>query len=349
MEEPHKSSAGFPVKIAQIIKETSDVKTFLFEYTPTVNYSSGQYLTFIFTIPEKEIRRSYSICSSPLGKELLGITFRRIPNGIVSRLLFDQFQVGDILRTTGAGGFFVLPLQIQQYHHVFFFAAGTGIVPVFSILKSLLYEKGDVSAVLVYSSKSKQQCIYFQQLQNLQAIYGSRITIHFLFSNDTYLEKARLNNLFLEAMISQYNSIDLEKSLFFLCGPTAYMRMIEFELRTAGIEASMIRKEIFDTSKPLISSIPANIHSRQVEIHYKGNIHHIVVKYPVSILAQARKNNIDLPFSCEAGKCGNCAALCIKGKIWMLNNEVLTNQDVQKGFVLTCTGFPIEGDVIISF
>lgn len=349
MQEQQINPSSFPLTISRIFNETPDVKTFVFDSCTTFSFSAGQYLTFIFSINGQELRRSYSISSSPVKGEPLAITFRRIPNGIISRLMFDSYVEGDVLYTSGPGGFFLLPEVKKISTCIFFFAAGTGIVPVFSLLKTLLNEDQVSTAVLIYSSKTLQQCIYFNPLKELEEHYGNRLTIHFLFSNDREVAKARLNAFLLEDFMRRYQMSKNADSFFYLCGPAAYMRMIEFELRTSGIEQDKIRKENFDTAKPLISHAPPDINPHQVEINFQGNIHHLMVRYPVSILAEAKKNKIDLPYSCEAGKCGNCVAKCVKGKVWMLYNEVLTDKDLAKGFVLTCNSFPIEGNVSLSF
>ena len=337
---------SIPLTISAVISETVDVKTFIFHTHLPLLYKAGQYLTFIFTIKGQELRRSYSIASSPSKGEPLAITFRRIPNGIISRLLFDKYREGDVLYTYGPGGFFVLP-EGKINSRVLFFAAGTGIVPVFALLKTLLSENEASTAILIYSSKSLQQCIYYEQLKQLEDEYASRLTIHPLFSNDRQPEKARLNPFLLENLLQQYQIVP--DDYFYVCGPPAYMRMIEFELRTAGIGQNKIRKENFDTAKPLGSHIPPDISPHQVEIHFRGKTHFLVVRYPVSILGEAKRNNIYLPYSCEAGKCGNCVAKCLKGSVWMLYNEVLNDNEIENGLVLTCNSFPVGGDVIITF
>ena len=349
MQEKQIQSRSFPLTISRIITETPDVKTFVFDRHIPFAYAAGQYLTFIFKINGQELRRSYSIASSPVKQEPLAITFRRIPNGIVSRMLFDKYKEGDVLNCTGPGGFFVLPETNKNNTRFFFFAAGTGIVPVFALLKTLLSSNRDCTPVLIYSSKSLQQCIYYDQLKQLEKDFAPQLFIHFLFSNDPLPAKARLNTFLLEDLLHQYQITKNDQTLFYLCGPPAYMRMIEFELRTAGILHDQIKKENFDTAKPLISQTPPDIAPHQVEIYFRGETHHLIVRYPVSILAEARKNKIDLPYSCEAGKCGNCVASCLKGKVWMLYNEVLTDKDLEKGLVLTCNSFPIDGDITLSF
>jgi ring-1,2-phenylacetyl-CoA epoxidase subunit PaaE len=338
----------YELTIAAIIPETNDVKSFVFEPNEAISYSAGQYLTFIFYINNVELRRSYSIASSPLTGEPLQITFKRIPNGAVSRLLFDHYKAGDIMITTGAAGFFVLPPPEASISKLFFFAAGSGIVPVFSMIKTALQLQQCKKVILIYSSRSEKQAIFEKQLQQLQKDYAGFLTVEFLFSIAFDLRSARLNNLLLEQLIRRYQVIIEENSFYYLCGPLSYMRMIEFELRTAGVLAERIRKEHFDTSRPLRNNTPPDTSAHQVIVHINHQVYTLQVQYPVSILSEAKKQHIPIPYSCEAGKCGNCSALCLEGKVWTLYNEVLTEEDLRKGIVLTCNSFPVGGDVVLS-
>ena len=334
--------------IAAVVQETEDVKSFVFEQKDGIRFSSGQYLTFIFQINGAELRRSYSISSCPEAGEPLQITFKRIPNGAVSRMLFDHYKVGDRMFTTGAAGFFVLPAPGIRVSRLFFFAAGSGIAPIFSMIKTALLQKRYQQLVLIYSSRSRSKTIFRNALQQLLEVHPDLLTIEFLYSHSQDLHAARLNNLLLEQLIAKYH-ITSGNSYHYLCGPLAYMRMIEFELRTAGVLAEHIRKEHFDTSKPLRNNAPPDTSPHLVTVHINEQVYLMKVQYPVSILSEAKKHHIPIPYSCEAGKCGNCSARCVEGKVWTLYNEVLTEQDLQKGIVLTCNSFPVGGDVVLSF
>ncbi len=336
----------YELTIAAIVQETDDVKSFVFEHNDTIVYAAGQYLTFIFLINGAELRRSYSIASSPVTGEPLQITFKRIPNGAVSRLLFDHYKVGDRMITTGAAGFFILPPQEIPTSRIFFFAAGSGIVPIFSMIKTAL--KKCPHLILIYSSRSARQTIFLSALRQLLDANQGRLTIEFLYSISSDLRSARLNNLVLEQMIAKYEIAISDNAFFYLCGPLSYMRMIEFELRTAGILSERIRKEHFDTSKPMRNNAPEDTSRHLVTVHINHEVYTMHVQYPVSILSEAKKHHIPIPYSCEAGKCGNCSARCIKGRVHMLYNEVLTDEDLQKGIVLTCNSFPVGGDVVLS-
>jgi ferredoxin-NADP reductase len=338
-----------PLRITGIIQQTHDVKTFVLQGDQPIAYKAGQYLTFAFDVNGQEVRRSYSIASSPVLDEPLSITVKRVQNGIVSRPLFDHAQVGDVLNTTGAGGFFTLPDNVSSHHQLFFLAAGSGIVPIFSLIKTALHIYPELRLVLVYSNRSREETIYYNELMALQAEHPGNFQLELLYSLSPDLARARLNQWLLQSLLQQYARVGREEMLFYACGPFSYMRMIEIELQTMGFQAAQLRKEQFSTIAPARKATPPDTNAHGVEIRINGQVHHLTVQYPVTILQAAKRKGITLPYSCEVGKCGNCAAHCLKGSVWMMYNEVLLNDDIKKGIVLTCSGFPVNGDVILAF
>jgi ferredoxin-NADP reductase len=337
------------LRISDVIRQTHDVKTFVLHSDDPIPYKAGQYLTFAFNVNGQEVRRSYSLASSPVLDEPLSITVKRVQNGVVSRPLFDHTQVGDVLSTTGAGGFFTLPDTIPNNKQLFFLAAGSGIVPIFSLIKTALHTHPGLRMVLIYSNHSRDSTIYYEELTALQEAHPVSFQLELLFSLSPDLARARLNQWLLQSLLRQYATVQPEDILFYTCGPFSYMRMVEIELHTMGFQATQLRKEQFSTIAPARKSTPPDTNAHGVEIRINGQTHHLTVQYPVTILQAAKRKGIVLPYSCEVGKCGNCAAHCLHGNVWMMYNEVLLNDDVRKGMVLTCSGFPVGGDAVIAF
>jgi ring-1,2-phenylacetyl-CoA epoxidase subunit PaaE len=328
------------LKIVQIRQETADTKSFVLERVggPELKYQAGQFLTFVFYhYNGEEVRRSYSISSSYELNEPLTITVKRVPNGEFSRWFFDKTIVGDLLITTGVSGFFTLPQPEKDIKQFVFIAAGSGITPVYALIKTLLYQYPSVTVLLIYSNKSPATTIFYQQLRFIQEKFPGNFRIEFLFSSSPDLLRARLSFSLLEALLNKHITTSAEKKLFYLCGPHGYMQKATIELRRQGVQPADIRKENFVTFMPVLRN-ELNNHRYQ-----------FVVQYPVSILAEAKKQGIEMPYSCESGKCGSCAATCVSGKVWMRYNEVLLEDEIKKGRVLTCTGFPVDGDVIVEF
>ncbi len=309
-------------------------------------YEAGQYLTLREHSGMEEIRRSYSMVSAPLLNEPPAIGVKRLDNGAFSRLLF-RLKKGNILTSTGTGGLFTLPETVESQRFIFL-AAGAGITPVFSLVKTLLKLSPSTSVTLIYSNHSPERTVFIRELLALENRY-SNFTIEFLFSTTKDLRRARLNPELLLQLLGQYYLPGSVPTLFYICGPEAYMRMCLFTLKEAGILEENIRRENFVTRKKDPSyAMPPDKHRHQVIINRKGEKTTLQVQYPQTILAAAKQAGLVLPYSCETGICGNCAAQCVSGTVWMSNNEVLTDKDIRDKLVLTCTGYPVFGDVILK-
>lgn len=336
------------LQIAQIIPETKDAKTFVLQ--PLNNwqpqYNPGQFITLVFKTRHGEKRRSYSISSSPVLNEPLSITIKKVDNGEFSRLMLAHAKVGDRLYASGISGFFQLPPNLHGAKQFFFLAAGSGITPCFALIKTIL-KTTNRNVVLVYSSKTEADTIFKEALLRLQEAYGNRFQIKFLYSNKADVMQSRLSNWLLQQLLAKYLSVPRQNALFYLCGPFDYMQMITITLLNEGVEQQNIRRENFNSLPRAAKPVPPDTDAHFVSIQFNNNAYKIKVQYPQTVLAAAKENNIALPYSCEAGRCGSCAATCIHGKLWMAYNEVLMDDELAKGRVLCCQAYPIDGDAEI--
>ncbi|MFT3682354.1 MAG: iron-sulfur cluster-binding domain-containing protein [Ferruginibacter sp.] len=336
------------LRITRIITETNDAKTFVLQpfNGDELVYKAGQFLTLVFQTPFGEKRRSYSFSSSPVINELPAITIKKVENGEFSRILLDHTAEGEILYTSGISGFFQLPEDPGNTEQFFFLAAGSGITPCFSLVKTLLTST-DKPVVLIYSNRQKADTIFYNQLLTLKQQYPQQFIIRFLFSNTPDVYNSRLSNWLLQQLLMQYLTTEKSKAVFYLCGPFEYMRTISITLLNEGVPLQNIRKENFSSLPRIIKPEPPDKNLHAVTIHFQNKVQHIDVQYPNTILAAAKTAHIDIPFSCEAGRCGSCAATCIKGKVWMAYNEVLMDDEIAKGRILCCQAYPVGGDVEI--
>lgn len=339
------------LKVKQVIQETSDTRSFLLEtdQEAPIPYTAGQFLTFVFRKRNgEEARRNYSISSAQALNEPLTITVKRIPNGEFSRMLVDNVREGDLLQTIGASGFFTLPERIDSFGQYFFFAAGSGITPVFALIKTLLYRNTKAIVVLVYSNPSEKQAIFYQSILQLRDQFPERFKTEFFFSNANRMGHKRISAFRVAELLQQYAGDQIQSALFYLCGPFEYMRMIGIVLLGNAVPANHIRKEMFNIEKPVtIISRPPDTEAHRVGIRLADQAYAFVTQYPETILQTAKKQGIPLPYSCESGQCGTCAATCVSGKVWMWRNDVLLKEEIEKGRVLTCTGYAIGGDIAL--
>ncbi len=332
------------VRITGITEETPDAKTFYLEPQGwQAIYKAGQFLTIIFETPFGEKRRSYSISSSPDTGEQLSITVKRQENGEFSRLLIDHLKTGDMLLTSGIAGFFVLPESIKHDAQIFFIAAGSGITPCYSLIKTLL-QATKANIVLIYSNRSEKQTIFYRQLVELSRKYGDRFKTEFIFTSSHGKIPGRLNKDLLLQLLGKHHECAKENTLVYMSGPFDYIRMAMITLISYGIPFVNLKKENFNHVSVRIPVAPPDENPHQVSIQIGQNTYQLVVQYPKSILSAAKENKVPVQYSCETGVCGSCVAKCTTGKVWMAYNEVLTEKDVANGLVLMCQGYPVGGD-----
>jgi ring-1,2-phenylacetyl-CoA epoxidase subunit PaaE len=341
----------YTIMVTGIREDVPGVKTFTIamEDGSSIPYKAGQFITLVFTHHGKEERRSFSISSCPDANDPLAFTVKRLDNGAYSRYLIERVKVGDRLQTTGVAGLFTLPDDHDTYEQVFFFAAGIGITPVISLVKSVLHTQPHKQVVLVYSNRSQDEVVFYNELRVLAVKFADRFQLELLYSTAFNLERARLNKALVPVLLDEYTRTSKDKLLFYICGPYNYMRMVTYALEEEGAHEEQIRKEHFNTNnRDTLRAAPPDKLPHNVTIVVGGTEHTFTVVYPETILQAAKKHGLSLPYSCEVGRCGSCAALCTKGEVWLSYNEVLMESDLKKGVVLTCVGYPVNGDVTIE-
>jgi len=333
------------LRVEGIKWETADTATFYLTEVSgkKVNYKAGQFITLVFTHRDEEIRRSYSLSSSP-DEKLLSITVKRIANGEISRFMLTKIKPGDILNAVEPAGRFTATNFAAQ-KDIVFFAAGSGVVPIFSQLKYILSRDGQSKLTLFYSSQDRASILFADALNELQTQHPDRLKIIYLLSN----EGKRLNNVNTELLVNRFIQFDLNSAEFYLCGPFVYMRMVRLTLLFMGIDNANIRKENFVLETVPVTAGYINYQPRYVRIKFNHEVHDLMVGENQTILQAALQNNLQLPYSCRAGICSACTAVCTSGRIDMSVNDVLTDLDLSHGLILTCTGHPVSDDVVIEF
>ncbi len=334
------------LRVETIKWEAPDTATFFLREANNnkISYKAGQFIILVFHHHNEELRRSYSISSSP-DEELLAITIKRIANGELSRFLLSHTKTGDVWQAVGPAGRFVMDEDDRKDKDLFFFAAGSGITPVLSQLKYVLNRQGQSKLHLIYSNRNAGSILFKAVLDILQQQHPARLNIVHLLSDNGL----RLNNIVAEQLVRQYAQYNLEFAVFYLCGPFDYMRMVRLTLIYMGIHADKIRKENFVLDTIAVGGTKTGFAPHRIRIIFGGETHDITAGENQSILQAALQNNIPLPYSCRAGICATCAAKCKAGKVVMTENEVLTDADMADGWVLTCTGYAMGDDVEIAW
>ncbi len=369
------------LKIREIIRETTDTISLVLENTDgtTLNYIAGQFLTFLFNINGKELRRSFSLSSAPDLDKYPVVTIKRMENGEISRYIFDHIRPGHILTSLYPTGKFTLPAAISDPRDIFLVGGGSGITPLFALLKTVLQKMPQHHVTLLYASHNETSTIFYRQLNVLQEENPHRFTLIYLFSSPSresnisetgYIStgnydlpaggsltpgrdsnQGRLNNSLLEELVNSHFHFEKDKAEFFLCGPASLMRMAQLTLIFMGFRKDQLHRENFVspvlTAPPLTRALNA-VSSRAI-LRFRGQKHTLLIPAGENILQAALDKGIQIPYSCRGGLCSACSGRCTKGKVNMLINEVLTDRDIAQGWVLTCVGIPQTEELEIDF
>lgn len=335
------------LRITDIIQETPNCKSYVVERTDgsEIKYKAGQFFTLIIKINGKEVRRSYSISSTPGVDSIVCFTVKRIENGEVSRHLYDYLEIGDLIYSLPPTGRFTI--EKPQEEVAVFIAAGSGITPVYSLIRRLLLCFDKIQVVLIYQNHNESESIFRDELRILHQNHRDRFKYVELFSQPNAHKQIsqRLNNYLLEKILLE--AVGSQNVSFYLCGPESFMRLCRFTLKVMGYGNETIRSENFFASAPP-PPVVTDRTPHWVTIQLAGETHHIEVVFPQTILDAALKNQIDLPYSCKGGRCSTCTALCTRGKVKMSINDVLTHADLERGLILTCVSYP-ETDVELTY
>ncbi|NGM64015.1 ferredoxin--NADP reductase [Sphingobacterium sp. SGR-19] len=344
----------YKFEISNIIYQPNDTVTVIFKDL-SGSYPKpkpGQFLTVSFTFGDREVRRSYSFSSSPDVDEPLAITVKRVDNGEISRLLHHQTRIGDIIDVLEPQGLFYYEPQKDIERTVFLFAAGVGITPLYSILKTALVKENKTKVVLVYSNRSIASTVFYEELLEWQKQYPDRLEIVWIFSSSKNLLHARLNREYLIRIV-QEQMPGHGKVLFYTCGPVFYMDLVRFTLLGMGFSDSNIKKETFhfpeeeedDDEK---DEEPIDVTSYAIKLLFQGKEYDLTIPYNKTVLDVGLEHKIKLPYSCKSGMCSTCISQCTAGSVRMDYNEVLTDREVENGRCLICVSHPLEEGTVIE-
>ncbi len=349
----------FTLKVKNIIQETKDAITIVFEHPESgkIRYKSGQFLTLIVPVGGKEIRRAYSLCSSPFTDEDLAVTVKRVDNGLMSNWLADNLKVGDTLKVMEPMGQFTTEYSKDRKRHLIMFAGGSGITPMMSIIKSILTQEPDSICSLIYCNRDIDSIIFKDELAKWVTNYEGRLHVVHVLDNapmNWQGYSGLLNHDMLVKLFERIPNWGIEKTTYLMCGPEGMMKNVETLLAQQHIPKEKIFKESFvqgtiDKEKKQHAEAEAGeLKAREVTIRYDGQEYKIVVEPHRAILETALDQGIDLPYSCQSGLCTACRGKAISGKVKLDEEEGLSQAERNEGYVLTCVGHPLTDDVVIE-
>lgn len=351
----------FKLRISKVRHETKDAVTIIFDLPNSIkehfHFLAGQYLTLRFEIDGIEHRRAYSIISSPELDEPLAVTVKRTDNGVISNYIHMKMKQGAEIDVMPPDGNFTVKPNENKSKHYFLFAAGSGITPIYSILKTVLTAEPNSKLSLIYSNKDENSIIFKDDLEQLTEKHPENLDItHILSHPMSGWEglQGRINEQTAEYLIKSKVDDHIEIAEFYVCGPAGFMDSVNSTLNQMNISEEKIHFESFTapvTDGKFEDSEDAKLEitSRQVTVRIYGEEHLINVEPEETILTTAIAAGLNPPFSCQVGACSTCRARLISGKVHMDARDALTDNEIEEGFVLTCQSHPLTDDVFVDY
>lgn len=349
----------YNLKVKNIVQETKDAISIVFSHPEggKINYRSGQFLTLIVPIGGKEVRRAYSLCSSPIVDEDLAVMVKRVDNGLMSNWLPDNLKAGDTLKVLEPMGQFTTEYSPDRKRHIVMFAGGSGITPMMSIIKSALVQEPESMVSLIYCNRDIDSIIFKDELGKWETKYEGRLQVIHILDNapmNWQGYSGLLNPEMLKKLFERIPDWGLEKTTYLMCGPEGMMKNVETLLAQHNIPGEKIFKESFvqgtinKETKKESESGEGVLKDREVTIRYDGEEYKLMVPAGKAILETALDAGIDLPYSCQSGLCTACRGKALSGKVKLDEEEGLSASERAEGYVLTCVGHPMTDDVVIE-
>ena len=346
-------SSFYKLSIKEIIKETADAVSILFnvpeELKSHYTFVAGQYVNLKVTLDGQEIRRAYSICSAPKSGELR-IAVKAVKNGFFSKFANEKLAVGNVIEVGTPEGKFTFEPKTDRQKNYAAFVAGSGITPVFSILKSVLEEEPNSTFVLVYGNKSEKDTIFHNQLHDLQLQYVGRLFVQYVYSQST-ADNALLGRIDHTTVnfILKNKHAEMEFSKFYLCGPEEMINLVSNTLKENNISDSDIKFELFSTaSNDKEATSGADGHT-EISILVDSEETTFEMSQQQTLLEAALKQGLDVPYSCQGGICSSCICRITEGAAEMNKNQILNESEVAEGLTLACQAYPTTTTIKIDF
>lgn len=347
-------SSFYKLQVKEVKRETVQAISVVFnvpiELKTAYQFIAGQYINLKLTLDGKEIRRAYSICSSPESDELR-IAIKSVKNGHFSKFANDNLKIGDLIEVGQPEGKFTFEPHSDKQKNYAAFSAGSGITPVISIIKTVLKSEPKSSFVLVYGNKTPLDTIFHAELHELQLNYVGRFFVHFVYSQ-TKVENELFGRIEKSTVNFVLNNKHKEKEFdkYYLCGPEEMITLVTTVLKEHNVADKNIKFELFSTSTSENKEITTspNGHTK-ITVLVDDEETTFEMSQKQTLLEAALKQGLDAPYSCQGGICSSCLARITSGTAEMKKNSILTDGEIAEGLILTCQAHPTSAEIVVNY
>lgn len=346
------------LKIKDIRRETADAVSVAFEVPPQqqpeFQFKQGQYITLKLNLEGEEVRRSYSLCSSPFGEKELRVAIKEVAGGKVSTFINRSLKVGDNMEVMTPMGNFHTVLSGNNNKSYVLFAGGSGITPMMSILKSILYVEKQSKITLIYANKNEDSTIFRAEINNLVSANPNLTVVHILdqpTEKTSDLQTGIVTVDKAKSLVQNFGGLKADE--YFICGPGPMMANVKTALDDLKIDKEKVHIEYFTAVIEAVNKAQVapggNVNAKIKVLQYGIETEFNLETSSISILEAAIEAGVDAPFSCKGAVCCTCRAKVLEGQVKMTANFALTDAEVAEGFILTCQAHPITETVVIDY
>ena len=357
----HRRATIHPLRVSAVERLTDDAIAVEFEVPPELadeyRFMHGQHVSLRSLEAGDDIRRSYSICSSPASGRMR-VAVKRLSGGVFSAYAHDHLKAGDIIEVVTPIGRFNTPLDPAQTKSYAMIAAGSGITPIISILTAILEVEPQSTVTLIYGNRTVQDIMFLEELEDLKNLYPGRFAMYHVLSREEQhvpLLHGRIDREHLEEFFEQLVSPD-DVDDWFLCGPRSMIDAARALLIERGTDASHVHSELFhadDAPRPT-REVPDDARTAEgvseVTIVLDGRRSTFqLARDGERVLDAALRVRADAPYACKGGVCGTCRAKLVSGSVEMEQCFALEQSELDAGFVLACQSHPTSDKVVLDF
>ena len=352
----------YKLRVKDVVKETADCVSIAFEIPGEAKkdyeYIQGQYLTLKLNVNGEDVRRSYSICSSPVTDETLRVAVKKVKDGKGSGYLNDSVKVGDYIDVMTPMGNFYTQLNPSNTKNYILFAGGSGITPMLSIVKTVLKVEPSSRITLFYGNQDEPAIIFKTQLDELERTNRERLKVHHVLNQPQQpvpeIYKGIMDAAKNKELIRQFVPL-ADNNEYFICGPGGMMDSVVVALTELRIAKEKVHIEYF--APPIDESALKSINSTDKPVYVRSEVTVIcdgdekvfTLEPGENILEKALDANVDAPYACRGGSCCTCRALLIEGQVEMAVNFALLDSEVEEGYILTCQSHPLTPKVVVDY
>ena len=319
----------------------------------TFRWQAGQHVTFQFQIKGEEVRRTYSISEAPLQNAALRVTVKRVQNGLVSNYINDNIVPGNVINVAPPFGSFCLKPNVRARRTYYFFAAGSGITPIYAMIRTLLATEPYSVAYLAYGNADVRSTIFCTALNELEAASEGRLVVRNVlsrmsfWSSETCWRRGRIDAAAVAQFVAEHPP-EAQDTQYFICGPGGMNAKVQTALRNIDVPDNRIRLESYGGASAKMDLSVDGCESA-ARITLNGQTLQVSVKTGQTLLEAIRAAGGAPPYSCQSGVCGSCRARITQGTVHMRSRMALEDKEIAGGAILTCQAVPTASKVVLSF